>query len=428
MPTSHIAKLIVLLLTIILGVLNAFVGAEPTTATHQETSAERVEAKSASRTPDIQKDLRGVFFNPNIRHKCFAGYPWPIFDPYGPEYRAKIRAALREIADDANLNFIDVVIAIPFTLARSAQAPKANQSLRDWANIAYLKNAAAFVDDCHDAGIFIQFDLVDNRWIPYFVDSKNHIGRPGGDCWPVADETPWDESATWYTQVIEYIELHTKHPENIAMWGMMGNYQYGAAEPVLWDNDNIPEISEYTEKFVKKVWPVFKAAGKRPKASPIMLPIFSNNPYWMAKTPDDRLSAFKNLKKWLVDDLALRPDYWVMTTYPYCDPATDGFYYLRRIVEILGKANASRIISTDFKGPGHEQELACSIISTAGHSGREILEWHFKKCVAYSFAGWWIFSYQDHEALEAQQTGIRGANGQWKADLLTVIRQQGPAK
>ena len=37
----------------------------------------------------------GVFFNPNIKHVGMAGYPWPIFDPYGPEYRAQIRRHCR---------------------------------------------------------------------------------------------------------------------------------------------------------------------------------------------------------------------------------------------------------------------------------------------------------------------------------------------
>ncbi|MCX7427338.1 MAG: hypothetical protein NTW96_17125 [Planctomycetia bacterium] len=367
--------------------------------------------------------FRGVFFNPSIRHANFSDYPWPTFDPYGPEYRGKIRAALHEIADDAKLNFIDVFIPIPFTLARPPQAPRAGQPLHEWANIAYLDNAAAFVDDCHDAGIFVEFDLADNRWIPYCVDSQHHLGRPGGNCWPVADDTPWDESATWFSEVIDYIESHAKHPENIAMWGMMGHYQLGTAEPDLWGNDLNPAVSRYTEKFVKNVWPAFRAAGKRPKASPIMLPIFSNNSYWMAKTPESRLAAFSNLKKWLVDDLALPPDYWPMTTYCYCDPAPDGVYYLRRIVEILGKENASRIISTDFKGPGHDQEIKDSIISAAAHSPSDMLTWHFQKCAEYGFAGWWIYAYQDQEVFD-QRSGIRCLDGRWKNDLLRAIKQQ----
>ena len=139
------------------------------------------------------------------------------------------------------------------------------------------------------------------------------------------------------------------------MWGMMGHYQLGTAEPDLWGNDLNPAILVYTEQFVKRVWPVFRSVGKRPKAAPYVFPIFSNCTYWMAKSPEQRLSGVSNLKKWIVDDLALPPDYWPMTTYPFCDPQPDGVFYLRRIVEILGKERASRILSTDFKGPGHEQ-------------------------------------------------------------------------
>ena len=78
-------------------------------------------------------------------------------------------------------------------------------------------------------------------------------------------------------QVIEYVEARAAHPEAIAMWCMMGNYHLGAAEPVLWDDTNRPEIGKCTERFVKVVWPAFRAAGKRPKAAPILLPIFEMN-------------------------------------------------------------------------------------------------------------------------------------------------------
>ncbi len=381
-------------------------------------------ARSAELATSVpQHGFRGVFFNPHIKHVGMAGYPWPIFDPYGPQYRNQIRAALQELAREANINFIDVFIPIPFTLSHPAQGPRPGQPIREWANTTYLDNVAVFVGDCHDAGISVEFDLADNRWIPYSVDSEHHLGRPGNASWPVADDRPWESSATWHREIVRYVESRTKHPENIAMWGMAGNYQWGTAEPCLWDCPHNPPIRANTEKFVKRVWPAFRSAGKRPKAAPIMLPIFSNSAYWMTKTPEQRLSAVHNLKKWIVDDLALPPDYWVMTTYPFCDPAPDGVYYLRRIVEILGKENAPRVISTDFKGPGHDQELKESIISAGGHSGRDMLLWHFQKCAEYDFAGWWIWSYQDQEAA-SQQTGIRALDGRWKTDLLQPVKQQ----
>ncbi|NBX48799.1 hypothetical protein EBT25_02445 [bacterium] len=114
------------------------------------------------------------------------------------------------------------------------------------------------------------------------------------------------------------------------MWCPIGNYQVGAAEPVVWDNAARPEIGQYTERFIKAVWPVFRATGKRPKAAPILFPIFAADDYWKTKTPADRLSGFTNVKRWIVDDLKQPPDYWVMSTYPACDPAPDGFHYLQK--------------------------------------------------------------------------------------------------
>ncbi len=367
--------------------------------------------------------FRGVFFNPNIRHHCFNGYPWPLFDPYEGDYRASICAALRELVAEADINLIDVFVAIPFTLSHPPTAPRAGQPVGEWANTRFLDNLALFVDDCHAAGILVELDLADNRWIPYSIDSEHHIGRPGGNTWPVADDTPWEESATWYTAVINYVETHAKHPESIAMWGMMGNYQLGTAEPCLWNCKHNPHITSCTERFVKEVWPAFRSAGKRPKAAPYTFPILSNSPYWMVEPPEERLSGFSNLRKWLVDDLALPPDYWPITTYCHCDPAPDGVYYLRQAVEILGKEHASRIISTDFKGPGHDQERRESIIDAAAHSGSEMLTWHFQKCAEYGFAGWWIYSYQDQEVFD-QLTGIRHLDGRWKPDLMQAIRPQ----
>ncbi|MCA9437206.1 MAG: hypothetical protein KC978_15580 [Candidatus Omnitrophica bacterium] len=365
--------------------------------------------------------FRGVFFNPNIKHRFSAGYPWPVFDPYDGEYRDQIRSALRDLVSEADINLIALFVPIPFTLAHPPEAPQIGQQINDWANTRYLDNLAVFIDDCHDAGILVEIDLADNRWIPYSIDSEHHIGRPGNPTWPVADETPWEESAIWYTQMIDYIESHTKHPESIAMWCMMGNYQLGTCEPCLWNRGDNPAITSSTERFVKEVWPAFRSAGTRPKAAPYMLPIFSNSAYWDGEPPEERLSGFSNLKKWLVDDLALPPDYWPMTTYSYSDPAPDGVHYLRRIVKILGKENASRIISTDFKGPGHDQELNDSIISSGTHSGSDMIQWNLEKCAEYGFAGWWVYSYQDQEVFE-QRTGIRSLDGQWKTDLLPSLK------
>lgn len=381
--------------------------------------------RNATATPPPRTGFRGVYFNPLVKNIPVQDYPWPNFEAYTPEYRTQIKAILRELSKNAHINLVDVFIAIPFTLSQPATGNRAGQPIREWGNLSYLDNAALFVDDCHDTGITVEFDLADNRWIPYTVDSANHIGKPGNLSYPVADDTPWDESATWYSEIINYIESRTKHPESIALWGMMGHYTLGTAEPCLWTNDLRPEILKYTEQFVKQVWPVFRAAGKRPKAAPYTFPILMKGGYWEGKTPEQRLSGFANLKKWLVDDLALPPDYWPMTTYPYCDPAPDGFSYLQRIVEILGKENASRILSTDLKGPGHEKELEGSLLLPISHTGQEMLAWHLQKCAQYGFAGWWIYAYQDRDAPN-QQMGLRTTDGHWKNDLLVMLNQHTP--
>lgn len=369
-------------------------------------------AQSAERV-DVPP-LRGVYFNPQVEDD--PNFPWLLY--YAP-YRAQVRVALHDLANTARINLVTVFILIPNTLKDPPRGNAVGQTPEEWANIGFLDNAVTFLEDCHEMGISVEFDLADNRWVPYLVDSEHHIGKPGNPWWPVADDTPWDESAAWYRQVMEYVESHAAHPETIALWCMGGNYQLGGAEPVLWNNDGMPELLAYTERFVNHVWPVFRSAGTRPKAAPYAFPIFSNNAYWMTKPPEERLSGFTNLKRWLVDDLALPPDYWPMSTYPFCDPAPDGIHYLREIVGILGKANATRILSTDLKGPGHEQELRDSIISAQGASGTDILRWHLDKCVEYGFAGWWIWAYQD---TPQQACGLRSAQGEWKQDLLRVIQ------
>lgn len=150
-----------------------------------------------------------------------------------------------------------------------------------------------------------------------------------------------------------------------------------------------------------------------------MLPIFAARGYWADKTPVDRLSAFTNLKRWLVDDLKLPPDYWPMSSYPYCDPAPDGFRYMRKIVEILGRRNAGRILSTDLKAEGHGDETQATILNRDGRSGADMLRWHLAKCREYGFAGWWIWAYQD---TPASQTGIRRLDGTWKDELIRALR------
>ena len=207
---------------------------------------------------------------------------------------------------------------------------------------------------------------------------------------------------------------------------MFGHYQLGAAEPILWDTPWNPKIKVYTERFVKKVWPHFYRAGERPKGAPILLPILAGK----EATPSYRLSGFRNLKKWLVYDLNMPPDYWIMSTYVKSDPAADGFYYLKHIVEILGRKNANKIISTDFKGPGHENDDPPGVIDRSNLTGPEMLQWHFNKAKEYGFAGWWWWAYRDGATPNGTPAywGIRDDKDNWREDLVKVIAQQKQAK
>lgn len=357
--------------------------------------------------------FRGMYFNPDFGNA--PNYPWLLLYP---RHRGEVQTQLKELVEETRANLVAVYVLIAYSLKTPSHAPEAGQPLAAWANLSYLDQVALFVDDCHDAGLSVELDLASNLWVPYSVDPKNQISNSGN--WPRPDETPWDEAATWYTEVIEYIEGKVSHPENIALWAMTGNHHWGAAEPCLWPDDHNPAMVASAERLVKEVWPRFKASGTRPKAAPYVFPIFSNSTYWMEKSPEERLSGFTNLKKWIVDDLALPPDYWLMSTYPMCDPAPDGIYYLRRIVDILGRDQASHILSTDFKSIGID--FSDSIISTEEETPSALLAWHLRKCAEYGFAGWWIWSYQDSAT---EKTGIRDLGGAWKPAMVEVIQNSG---
>ncbi len=252
-------------------------------------------------------DWRGVFFNPQVA--ADPNYPWLLH--YGQQ-RETVRRHLQAIRSTTRLNLLDLFVMIPNSLRTPARGNRWGDAPDQWLDHQFVTHVAEFVDDCNEEGLSVELDLVDNRWIPYAIDSASHIGHPADPWWPTAGDRPWLASAVWYRTLIVEIESRTRHPEAIALWSLMGNYHHGAAEPVLWDDDGRPEIKRYTERFVKHVWPVFLSAGSRPKGSPILLPIFARNPYWDARTPMDRLSGVSNLKRWLVDDLRLPADYWLM--------------------------------------------------------------------------------------------------------------------
>ncbi len=357
--------------------------------------------------------FHGVFFNPQLERKEHSSSWLPNYHIH----KTIVDKELRELVAKTGINLIDIQILIPHTLAKPKVPPSdQSESITDWANMTMMGNIVAFLDQCHKLGIQVEIDLATNMWIPFSVDRSNHIAQ--SPWWPEPDDTPWTESRIWYKQIIEFVESKIQEKEVIALWCMFGNYQFGGAEPVLWDTPARPDIKRYTELFVKNAWPVFRAAGVRPKGAPILLPIFSNDPTWLKRRPEDRLGAVSNLKGWLVDDLKMPPDYWLISTYTKSDPATDEFRYLEAIVNIIGKKSCHKIISTDFKIRGHD--LNDSIIDKAGMSNAQSLKWNLQKVEEYGFAGWWMWCYRD---TVTAQTGIRDIKGRWQEDLVNVFRK-----
>lgn len=362
----------------------------------------------------VPERLQGVHFNPQSPSPPGTGH-W-LADYH--LIRERVAGEVAALVAETGINFLDVMVLIPTTLREKATAPSDGaHDVREWANMRTLDNLVAFLDDCHRLGVFVEIDLACNLWIPFRVDTESHIGR--SEWWPEPDDTPWTEAAVWYEQIIRYVEGAVAAPETIAFWTMMGNYQLGGAEPVTWDWPEKPEVAAFTERFVKEVWPRFRKAARRPAGSPILLPIFADTPYWNAKTPAARLSSVRNLHRWLVEDLRMPPDYWVMSTYPCCDPAADGFHYLREIARILGPENARRVLSTDFKGVGSDTSRC--ITDKSRLSDADVLRWHFAKVTEYGFGGWWIWAYQD---AGKEATGIRDPQGRWKPALTRAIRER----
>jgi hypothetical protein len=381
-----------------------------------------------SSTAFAEPVLRGVYFNPKV-----SGEWWEWIVRYDV-HKNEVNKELSELIDKTGINFIDIQILIPWTLKTDKVPPSdPNAPISTWANIQMLNNLVGFLDYCYSQKVTVEVDLCNNMWIPYTVDTNNHniINKPCPSCyqkgWPVPDEDPWTESIIWYTQIIEYVEKNVKDKRAIAFWDMMGSYQFGSAEPLLWDIPDNPKIKLYTERFVKKVWPHFYKAGERPKGSPIMLPLYSKIWYGgKVATPRDRLSGFYNLRKWLVHDLNIPPDYWVMTTYINCDPAMDGHYYLKNIVEILRAENAHKIISTDFKCEYDPEAGVPGIIDRGNLTAPQMFQWHFNKAKEYGFAGWWWYAYRDGADPYGVPAywGIRDNNDNWREDLIKIISQQ----
>lgn len=87
-------------------------------------------------------------------------------------------------------------------------------------------------------------------------------------------------------------------------------------------------------------------------------------------------------------------------------------------MEILGGTQASRIVSTDLKGEGHEAEIRDTILKSEGRTGADLLRWRLAKCAEFGFAGWWMWAYQD---TPSAKTGLRMLDGRWKDTLLREI-------
>jgi hypothetical protein len=222
--------------------------------------------------PTTDSRLRGFFFNPWINDQV-RGEAW--LKNYH-QHREAVDRELRELVDKTGINFIDIQVLIPHTLAEPKTPPADRAAAIDeWADMQFMENLVDFLDLCRTSSVQVEVDLANNMWVPFSVDTQNHIAN--SRWWPEPDDTPWTESVVWYTQIIEYVERHVHNPDAIALWCMFGNYQFGGAEPVLWTSTTKPLLNRYTERFVKNAWPKFCKAGKRPKGAPILLPILSDD-------------------------------------------------------------------------------------------------------------------------------------------------------
>ncbi|MCC6486578.1 MAG: hypothetical protein IT364_03695, partial [Candidatus Hydrogenedentes bacterium] len=119
--------------------------------------------------------------------------------------------------------------------------------------------------------------------------------------------------------------------------------------------------------------------------------------------------------------------------------------YLKAIIDILGRENASRLLYTDLKWHGFDNRdcilpiqadegltpsFAQALLAETHPLGSEtrglsrspagMLEWQFRKAQEYGSAGFWIWAYQDSGS---QHFGLRDASGIWRQDLVNAIRK-----
>jgi hypothetical protein len=147
--------------------------------------------------PRTGTGLRGVFFNPQVKPGASPDFPWLLLYP---QCRSEVRTHLKELVATTGINFVGIFVNIAHSLKQPSRPPQADQPLTAWANTAYLDNVAAFLDDCQTAGVSVEIDLACNMWVPPSVEPKHQIANSGK--WPMPSESPWIESALWYSETI----------------------------------------------------------------------------------------------------------------------------------------------------------------------------------------------------------------------------------
>ena len=155
---------------------------------------------------ELRRGLRGVFFNPQVKQSESPEFPWLLLYP---QCRSEVRTHLQELISTTDINFVSIFVNIAHSLKQPSRSPPAGQPLTAWANINYLDNVAAFIDDCHTAGVSVEIDLACNLWVPHSVEPKHQIANSSK--WPMPGESPWIKSAVWYRETITYIEGRTRH-------------------------------------------------------------------------------------------------------------------------------------------------------------------------------------------------------------------------
>ena len=91
-------------------------------------------------------------------------------------HKNEVNKELSDLVDKTGINFIDMQVLIPWTLKMEGVPPSdPNASMTTWANMRTMNNLVDFLDYCYSKNVSVEVDLATNMWIPYTVDTNQHI-------------------------------------------------------------------------------------------------------------------------------------------------------------------------------------------------------------------------------------------------------------